>query len=167
MSAPAPGNRVSAAAVVAAQLTDRGLLVANRTDLPIRVEVEICTGPPDFDQGSESGEVSTKDSTLQPSPNDVDNPVLERVRLTLNPRDEGLIPRENLGSAAAWPFPTAVTRNWSHEVATVYEGSDLTLGTVRAVFLDQDGRQIGATERAGGLGLGVFLTAADINAVLK
>lgn len=136
-----PTPQISAADVVCAQLTDQGLLVANRTPLPIRLEVEICS------HGS--------------------NTIIETVRIALSPRDEGTVPRGRLHNADNWSFPKAVLRQWSHEAGPAYEGGDLKLGMVKAVFLDGDGAERGSTRREGGAGLGAFLTSSDIRAALE
>lgn len=159
---------VSAADVVSAQITDRGIAVANRTNYPVRLEIELTMR----DEGT---------------PNVAGT--LERLRLTLKPREQGLIPQSKLGEGASLSLPQPVMRQWSHDRGVVYEGGQLQLALVRAVFLaaptnpngsdsgegpdHPDGsekstfRELGQAERAGGLGLGVLITAKEIREAIR
>lgn len=153
--------QISAADVISGQLTDQGLMVANRTPLRVRLEIEICPRvSSNLDAGVETRAESGGKSSVQA------DSTVELLRLTLGPRDEGTIPRDRLGVASSWRFPKAIMRQWSHEVAPVYEGGDLTLGMVRAILLAEDGTELGSTQKRGGAGLGALLTATDIRAAL-
>ncbi len=107
----APRWRINASDTVHAILTDEGLVVTNRTDL--RVELEIRVG-------------------------DARGNVLTELSADLEPRGSITFTDAQLGEVEALPPPVAVLRQWSHEGEGVDEGGERRLQGITVRYCAPD-----------------------------
>jgi hypothetical protein len=128
---------LTAAEIIHVILTDRGLVVTNRTRFSVDIRVRLgSVASPDRDLGA--------------------------VEASLAPRSEVVYGPEELSFLAAEEAPVPVLRQWSHEAEIVYESGSRRINSVDIRYLDEEGKPLATMRHSSRPGLVVGVTATEI-----